>query len=91
MPLNKDRNGNSVSNKGVKICIKSEFLHIKIFFFSPPSLSYPTVTFERCVKSFTIVTAEYFFSFQFLKSHTQPHNRSVPQISLSVAFSHSLN
>lgn len=61
------------------------------FFFSPPSLSYPTVTFERCVKSFTIVTAEYFFSFQFLKSHTEPHNHSVPQISLSVAFSHSLN
>lgn len=37
--LNKDWDGNSAGNKGVKIHIKSEFLYVKIYFFS--SLFYP--------------------------------------------------
>lgn len=57
MPLYKGCNGNSVGNKGVKICIKSEFLNSKTL--PPPSLclSYHRVEFERFVISFTVVIA----------------------------------
>lgn len=59
--LNKDWNGNSAGNKGVKIRIKSEFLHVKISFFSSLSVLPHSGFWKMCHIIYVFLLLNIFF------------------------------